>query len=394
VRVVHVVASLGTGGLENGVVNIIKESDPARVRHAVVCLEAAGAFAERVRRDVPVIVVGKRAGTDLRALARAARVVRALRPEVVHTRNWATLIEGVVAARLARAKLVHGLHGRTSEELSGEVSWKRRLLEGPLVRSAARVIVLLESLREEALELGVSPERVTVIENGVDLARFHPDPEARARVRAELGAKPKDVVVGCIARLDPVKDHPTLFRAFSKLGDRAILVLVGDGPRRRSLETLARIDGIAARVRFLGHRSDPWALYPAFDLFALASRYEGSSNTVLEALASGVPVVATRTGGNETLVSDRTGVLVPVGDADALGQALARLARDAKARAALSAAGLSFARGRSVERMGHRYEELYEEVARGAPEPVVAPALAPVVVTREAEVARPSDVLS
>lgn len=377
-HVVHVLASLGPGGLENGVVHVIGGSDPALVRHSVVCLDAAGDLARRLPPGVPVHVVGRRPGTDLRALLHTAQLVRSLGPDVVHSRNWASLVEGALAARAARARHVHGLHGRTAAELEG-VSRRRRLIEGRLARGADRVVVLLEALREDALALRVRPERVTVLENGVDHARFRPDHAARTRVRAELGAGPRDVVFGCVARLDPVKDHPTLFRAFTKVGSRGLLVLVGDGPRRRSLETLANVDGIAARVRFLGHRADPSPLYPAFDVFALASRYEASSNTALEAMAAGVPVVATRVGGNPSLVPPGAGVLVPPGDPDALGAALGSLARDSARRAELGLGAFAVARGRTLERMARAYEQLYLEVGSRLASGGSAPAPADVV---------------
>jgi sugar transferase (PEP-CTERM/EpsH1 system associated) len=355
-RVVHVVPSLEPGGLENGVVNVIARSDQGEIDHAVVCLERAGAFAGRLPAGVPVIVIGKRRGSDPAALVRTSSAVRALGADIVHTRNWASLVEGAVAARAAGARHVHGLHGRTQLELEG-VSRRRRLVEGFVARRADRVYALLPGLLPEVASLGVPPAKTCVLENGVDLERFRPDPAARARVRAEIGVGDDAVLVGCVARLDPVKDHATLLRAATKLPARASLVLAGDGPLRRSLEQLARVEGIAARVRFLGHRDD--SIYPALDVFALASRYEGSSNTILEAMACGLPVVATRVGGNPSLVGAGTGTLVEPGDASALGAALSRLALDARARRSLGRAALAFAGERSLERMARAYEALY-----------------------------------
>jgi sugar transferase (PEP-CTERM/EpsH1 system associated) len=363
IRVVHVVPSLEPGGLENGVVNVIARSDRAIVSHAVLCLERAGAFAARLPGDVPVLVLGKRSGNDPAVALAAAHAARRLGADVVHTRNWASLVEGALAARLAGARLVHGLHGHTQAELAG-ISRRRALVEGLLLRRVAdRVVTLLPGLRAEALALGVAPGRVAVIENGVDLDRFKPDPEARARTRRELGLKgEKQVLVGCVARLDPVKDHPALLKAFAKMNERSVLVLVGDGPHRPSLEGLARLDGLGDRVRFLGHRSDTEALYPAFDIFALTSRYEGSSNTILEAMAAAVPVVATAAGGTSELVSEETGILVAPGDERALMLALLSLGQDPARRRALGDAGRAAAERRSIAVMARSYEALYAEV--------------------------------
>lgn len=358
-RIVHVVPSLEPGGLENGVVNIIARAGRDEIDHAVVCLERAGAFAGRLPPGVPVIVIGKRRGSDPAAIVRAATAVRALGADIVHTRNWASLVEGALAARASGARHVYGLHGRTQLELEG-VSRRRRLVEGFIARRADRVYALLPTLLPEVATLGVSPARACVLENGVDLERFRPDPAARARLRAELGVGEDAVLVGCVARLDPVKDHATLLRAATRLPPRASLVLAGEGPLRRSLEQLARVERLAGRVRFLGHRDD--SIYPALDLFALASRYEGSSNTILEAMACGLPVVATRVGGNPGLVRSETGVLVEPGDASALGAALSRLALDARARRSLGRAALAFAGERSLERMARAYEALYRSI--------------------------------
>jgi sugar transferase (PEP-CTERM/EpsH1 system associated) len=364
IHVLHIVPSLEVGGLENGLVNVVARADPRAVRHTIVCLEEKGTFASRLPAATGVHVLGKRSGLDARALVRLAALARRLAPDVVHSRNWATLIEGWVAARAAGARHVHGLHGRTANDLAGE-PFKRRLIERAILRRVDRMVVLLERLRSEAHARGARPERTVVVENGVDLLRFRPDPEARTLERAELGATPRDLVVGCVARLDPVKDHGTLLRAFARLAGadrRALLVLVGAGPMRRALEALARVDGIAARVRFLGPRDDVERIYPAFDVFALASRYEGSSNTLLEAMACGLPIVATNAGGTPDLVPPEAGRLVEVGDADGLGQALVALARDAGARDTASQAARAAAEQRSIDRMARAYLALWREV--------------------------------
>lgn len=388
IRIAHVVPSLEPGGLENGLVNVVGRSDRETFEHAVICLESRGAFADRLPPDVPVHVVGKWFGNDPIAMVQTARLVRQFGADVVHTRNWASLVEGALAARLTGARHVHGLHGRTARELEG-VSAKRRAVEGFLCRDADRVYALLPSLDEEMNALGVAAERRAILENGVDLERFQPDPAARARLRAELGFTEKDVLVGCVARLDPVKDHATLLRACAKLPPKATLVLAGDGPFRRSLEQLARVEGLGGRVRFLGHRAD--SIYPALDAFVLASKYEGFSNTILEAMACGLPVIASNVGGNPSLVSERTGFLFEAGDAIALGGLLAKVVNDGKLRRSLGQAALERARARSLDRMAAAYGALYRSVLepRAVLEPgavLAAAAPIPTALLPEAEV--------
>ncbi len=390
-RILHVVSSLEPGGLENGLINIIRHGDRTSFEHAVVCLEEAGRFASRLPADVPLEVAGKRRGNDARTILAVSALARRHQADLVHTRNWASLVEGALAARASAARHVHGLHGKTHLELGG-IPARRRMIERWLCARADRVYALLPCLESDLADLGVPLERRAILENGVDLERFAPDPAARARLRAALGVKESEVLVGSVARLDPVKDYATLIRACARLPGGVSVVVAGDGPLRRSLEQLAFIEGQGSRIRFLGHREEP--ILPALDIFVLASRYEGFSNTILEAMACGLPVVATRTGGNPSLVTAETGILVSVGDAAALGAAVAGLVQDGRRRRALGAAALRFARERPLARMARAYEALYAE-ALSTPATLDAPPLLGRVVAwlRRLRIATPDDVV-
>ncbi|MGH7393972.1 MAG: glycosyltransferase, partial [Candidatus Rokuibacteriota bacterium] len=235
IRVVHVVHSLGVGGLENGVVNLVT-GPRSGIRHSIVCLTVAGSFRQRVEPGVAVLELGKRPGHDVRSVLRLAALLRRLRPDVVHSRNWATF-DAVVAARLARVPvIVHGEHGRDIADPDGRHPLRnrwRRLLS-PLV---TRFVTVSDDLRRWLIAIvGIPQAKVTVICNGVDTDRFAPaDP---GEMRAALGLPREGTLVGTVGRLDPVKDQAGLIRAFAGLAREHAdvrLIVAGDGPCRADL---------------------------------------------------------------------------------------------------------------------------------------------------------------
>jgi sugar transferase (PEP-CTERM/EpsH1 system associated) len=234
----------------------------------------------------------------------------------------------------------------------------------PLV---TRFVTVSADLRSWLVEyVGIPAAKVTTIYNGVDTARFAEG--GREVGRHLLGVGDDAVVFGSVGRLDPVKDHVGLLDAFARAdlsGVQAHLVIVGDGPCRGELAERCRQPDLAGRARLLGARDDVASLLRGMDVYVLPSIAEGISNTILEAMACGLPVVATRTGGNPELVQDGvTGALVPVGDRAALARALGAFAEDSHFRSTRGKAG----RQRAVEefgmdRMASRYRELYREVS-------------------------------
>lgn len=370
--IAHVVHRLDTGGLENGVVNLINVSDRDRFRHGVICLTGFTDFRDRIRReDVQVVALGKRAGKDPAHYLRLVRTLRSWRPSIVHTRNLGTLDAQIAAALVGIRGRVHGEHGWESNASPSDRR-ARRLRR--MLRSCVHRYIALSGEIEGYLRnaVGVPPGRIRRICNGVDTERFQPP--------APETAGPRDAfTVGTVGRLVPVKDQVTLLRAFARTlattggladdGRPLRLVLIGDGPLRDSLESKAAELGINHACRFLGSRSDLPALYRAMDVFVLPSLAEGISNTILEAMASGLPVAASNVGGNGELVADNVnGTLVRAGSDTALAGVLTAYVRDARRRLSHAAAG----RRRALERfslagMSRQYEELYGELldARG-----------------------------
>jgi sugar transferase (PEP-CTERM/EpsH1 system associated) len=364
-RVVHVLQSLDVGGLENGVVNVVNGLH-ASFEQAVVCVRGAGPMAARLPPDVPVVAL-ERPAADRWTVLPLARALRALRPTVVHSRNWPA-IEAVPAARLARVPVVlHGEHGREAADPDGLDRRRRRVrrLLSPLVD---RFVTVSADLRRWlGRDVGIPERKLVTIVNGVDTERFAPGDGGASRLA--LGLAPGAPVVGTVGRLDLVKDHAGLLRAFARVRaahPATVLVLAGDGPCRAVLARLAGQLGLGAAVRFLGLRPDVPAVLRALDVFVLPSIAEGISNTLLEAMATGLPVVATRVGGNPELVeADVTGTLVRAGDPAALAAGILRYVEDPHLRELAGKAARQQAVARfDLAGMLARYRELYAALAR------------------------------
>ncbi len=343
--IVHVIHRLDYGGMENGLVNLINRTPPDRARHAIVCLTGYTDFRERIRNpDVPVLALGKRDGKDVAAYWRLWRVLRRLAPDIVHTRNLPA-VDMVVPAALARVPVrIHGEHGRDVTELVGGQRKYRaiRRAVSPLVDRYIPLSRELETWLAE--EIGVPRAKITRIYNGVDVARFHPAEPARAPLPDAAFASPDApgiAVIGTVGRMATVKNQPLLARAFAalaacldaKAAARLRLVMIGDGPLRAEAAAVIEAAGLAGQVWFAGARDDTPELYRGFDIFALPSDTEGISNTILEAMACGLPVVATEVGGNaELIAAGETGRLTPPGDAEAMAGALGDYVADAELR--------------------------------------------------------------
>ena len=336
--VAHIIYALSTGGLENGLVNIINRAQPDRYRHVIICLTTADEFAHRITaEDVEVIQLHKREGYDLRCYAKLRRLLKELRPAIIHSRNMAALESQLCSLALPGVKRVHGEHGREINDLDGS-NWKYLLFRKFMRLFIHRYIAVSRDIQSWLVTMvGVRANKVTQIYNGVDHSRFAPETvKPLALLPAQWQRLDGILVAGTVGRLTPVKDQQTLLRAFAQLresdpvlGDRLRLVIVGDGPLYSPLKQLIEQLALQDVAWLAGDRQDVPGLLQAMDVFVLPSLGEGISNTVLEAMASGLPVVATAVGGNVELVEEGcNGSLVPVGDSLALATALATLFRN------------------------------------------------------------------
>jgi glycosyltransferase involved in cell wall biosynthesis len=328
-----VINDLSRGGAETQLVQLAVGLDRARWEPAVVLLSRRNDFADMLAgAGVLTIALGQDGWCDVFVLLRLLRVLRRLRPDVVHTSLYLANLYGVLAARLARTPHVVVSQRCSYESNVGPV---RRRIARLGHRLADRVIVNSRAALEEECAAGMPADRLVHVPNGVAL-------EASAVVdRAALGL-PDGPLVLAVGRLEAVKGHRVLLDAWpivSRAVPDASLVLLGEGVRRGALESQARRLGVSSRVRFLGFRGPALPYVAACAVFVQPSLSEGMPNSVLEAMAAGKPIVASRVGGiPEMLVDGENGLLVPPGDTAALAMGLTRLLEDPPFRERLGAA--------------------------------------------------------
>ena len=369
--VVHVMHRFDVGGLENGVVNLINHMPAEAYRHAILALTEVTDFRQRIQHDdVQFISLRKPPGHLIGLYPRLYRLFRELRPAIVHSRNLAALEVTVPAWAAGVPVRIHGEHGRDVGDLDGnnrKYQWVRRVYN-PFV---SRFIALSRDLESYLVErVGIPARKVVQFYNGVDAERFHPA-EGLPVIENCTFRRPEHWLIGTVGRMQAVKDQTLLARAFVRalelepsLRARLRLVMVGDGPlRAKALDILERA-GVADLAWLPGERSDIPEVMRGLDCFVLPSLAEGISNTILEAMASGLPVIATRVGGNaELVIEGRTGELVPAADSDAMARAIQRYAADSVQAIAAGQVGRAEVERRfSMEAMVGAYRGLYDEL--------------------------------
>jgi len=379
--IVHVVFRFGIGGLENGIVNLINRMPPHRWRHAVVALtESSAEYAQRIdRADVRCIGLGKKDGHLVRDYPRLYRLFKELDPAIVHTRNLAAL-EAVVPAWAAGVPVrIHGEHGWDMQDPAGKRRRYRhvRQLYRPFVSRYVALSRHLEDYLEQ--QVGISSDSVAQIYNGVETERFRPSREGRSAIPGCPFEDPDLWLAGTVGRMEAIKDPLNLAQAFVRVRviDPAAarhlrLVLVGDGALRADVRQVFERAGVADHVWFAGERDDVPDIMRGLDCFVLPSLAEGVSNTILEAMATGLPVVATQVGGNAELIeSGMTGTLVAPANSDALARAMLGYCNDrSTARRHAKAAHRVVEARFSLTRMVADYVNVYERALAAAGSPV------------------------
>ncbi|MCA1711297.1 MAG: glycosyltransferase family 4 protein [Actinobacteria bacterium] len=378
IRVAHVITRMIVGGAQETVLLAAALADRDRFDPVVVCgpqTGSEGSLHDEVRRRgvelviVPELVREVDLLADARVVPALTRLFRERRFDVVHTNSSKAGIVGRVAAHRAAVPAVHTVHGwpfHDRQRRTVSAFWK--LLERRTASLARHLIVVAEADRTKGLAAGIGrPEQYRVIRSGLELAAYGVGTQIRDEVRAELGISRHARVVGSVGRLSPQKDPLTLVRAAAQVllpRPDARLILVGDGPLSGQVEREVSALGIARQVVQTGLRSDVPRLLNAMDVFALSSQWEGLPRTLLQATAVGVPVVATDADGVRDVVQDgSTGLLVPRGDVEALGRAVARLLDEPQVAAGLAAAAMGRLAEFDADRMVRALEALYLEAA-------------------------------
>ena len=371
--VVHLVYSLDVGGLETLLVDCINRLPPEKYRHAVVCLTRYSDFAQRITQPgVELFALNKPPGNGAQVHVDFWKLMRRLRPAILHTYNLAAMEFCFTAALAGVPVRIHAEHGRDASDPQG-LNRKHNFLRRRLAPFIDRYIPVSDDLQrwlDEVVHIPAAQNHL--IKNGVDTERFKPRTDAITA--APWG--PDDIVIGAVARVQDVKNHRGLVAAFAllrerlpALRERLRLTIVGDGPLLGAIREQVAQAGMLDAVWLPGARADVADLLHGFDVFALPSLAEGTPVSLLEAMACGLPSVCSNVGGIPEVITDGVhGLLAPV-EVDALADALARYVQDPAMRARHGAAARERIEEKySMAAMLRAYMALYDGlVARKAP---------------------------
>ena len=367
-RIMHVFDRLDLGGTEKGVVKLLHGLDPDLFEQCICPIRGASPEAQSWVRDIPIVRAGNGKGQLRFNVPALVQTMKRFRPAIVHSRNWGG-IEAVVAARIAGVPvIIHSEHGYELDMDKG-LPFRQRALRHIAYRCATAICTVTEELRSyHATQGWWDSKTIRVLYNGVDSEKFRPSAELRAAARNKLGISTSDLVVGFVGRMVPLKDVCTLIQASEALVPlipNLHVLLVGSGPEsKRIQEYVGASERLRGRVHLTGNSDDVPALMNAMDIFVLPSLMEGMSNTLLEAMATGLPSIATRVGGNSEIIVDSvSGYLVQPGNMPELRNTLTTLFLDRKLRSTLSAAARDrVCRNFSLASMLQRYESFYSEL--------------------------------
>jgi sugar transferase (PEP-CTERM/EpsH1 system associated) len=320
IKILHVVLSMETGGLENGIVNLVNHADSNKFCVDVLCLRERGELADRiVNPDSLVIFDDNKNYSILTAIKKIYYACKSRQYDIVHSHGFTTMLASLVAGRLANvANIMNGEHGTLYYS-----SKKHRLIQRYLFSRMRINLTVSEQLKCEIIQrFNLKHDNFRPIINGVDTNKFITDSQSNSRLRNKLGLSPDDIIIGSVGRLVEVKNYKSLVNAFIRLSEshsNVHLVIAGDGPERINLEEQVSNNNVSSRVHFLGRRDDIPQIMNLLDIFVLPSFSEGLSNTLLEAMSCGTPVVASDVGGNnEIIIEGSTGFLYKSDNVDDL----------------------------------------------------------------------------
>jgi len=370
-HICHIIYRFDVGGMENGIVNLINNMSPHDAVHTIISLTFKTDFSQRLQRsDVNIIELHKKSGNDIGMFLRLFKLLRSIKPDVVHTRNHPTT-EIPFIAKLAGVKAcVHGEHGRDVHDLDGS-NRKFRILKKTLNPFINRYICVSLDLQNWLVNfIGIPSDKITQIYNGVDSNKFIPSSE-KGLLTKEAGFKGDVIVIGAVGRMEEVKGHQYFVDAFIELLnshpdliEKVRLVILGDGQHRQKCLHALNEAGYSDYAWLPGSVNNVYELLPEFDVFVLPSLAEGISNTILEAMSCGLPVIATDVGGNPELIKvSETGILVPPSSVASLTEVMARYATDITLREKHgSAARKEIEKKYSMNAMVKQYLAVYQTV--------------------------------
>ncbi len=368
-KIGYIINSLGYGGVEKYVVDLVNHIDKEKFIPIIFCLQQKGPLRDSIKRKMTIYEIGKRKGNDPILPIRLGRLFRQEDIAIVHSNNWSTFAESVVARWIARAPVMvhiqHGLEMNDAEAKSKIKRYKRNRIRQILSHFTDQIVVVSNATKEFVCgEWGTSEKKVRLVYNGVDLSYHKNVGKDKRNIRNQLGIEKDDLIIGSVGRLMRVKNYTCLIKAFGRVSAntrKVKLLIIGDGPEREELTSLIRELNLGDQTILLGHRPDVKELLTAMDIFVLSSISEGVSIALLEAMACSLPIVATNVGGNpEVIETNKSGLLANSNDPEALSSAIDMLIADPARRKDLGKnARVRVEERFALRRMVDDYERLY-----------------------------------
>ncbi len=364
-HIMFITFSLDVGGIETLILEICRRIDRQKYQPFVCSFFENGRLEPEFKNlDIPVYTVQKSDGLDWSLSFRLVKLFKELEVDIVHTHNPSVWLYGGIAAKLAGVPLIHTAHTPSDYRVE---RWGK--IEKVLSWFTDRVTSVSISVGEFMIQKeGIAREKVLVIQNGVKLEDYEVQVN-RDEKRRELGLFENDFAFINVARFFPNKDHSTLLKAFAKVVKEipeAKLLLCGEGPLKEDLLRETEALKISGCVKFLGNRRDIPQIHRAIDAFVLSSIKEGLPIVLLEAMASGVPIITTDVDGNpEAVAHNETGLVVPARNPEALAKAMVEMRRDpARARAMGEKGKARVKELFTFEKMVNAYYKLYDEISQ------------------------------
>ena len=363
-NILHLTFDMRIGGTEQVIKNLILGADHNQFTMSVLCIESPlGPFAEDLlAENIHIFALGRKPGFDISLINKIRKHIIKHRIDIVHCHQYTPYVYGVLGALLTPAKVIFTEHGRFYPD---STTWKRKLINPTLQKFTATTTAISAATRDALVEFEYIPYNdIDVIYNGI--IGVTPDPQRINSLQKKLGIPQGCLLFGTIARLDPIKNHNMMLRAFKRVltaGIDAKLMIVGDGDERANVEALVDELQLSSSVIMTGYEPKPHGHLALMDIYLLPSLSEGTSMTLLEAMSLGKPCIVTDAGGNpEIVLHNETGLVTPNDDEQAYTQAMILLAKDHTKQALFGmAAKVRFEQKFSINNMTQAYKSLYTQ---------------------------------
>ncbi len=366
-KIAHVTYDMNIGGAEQVIYNLIENADQSKYDLSVLCLERSiGPFGIRLKeKGYDVVAFNRKPGFDISLVNQMHNYLINHNIDILHCHQYTPYIYGLFASFFTRAKIIFTEHGRFHPD---KRKFKRVLLNPILNIFTDYVTAISSATRHAVIEFENFPRnKVRVVYNSIDPTLYMSP--ADENLRGSLGISLKDYVLGSVARLDTIKNHKMMIKALERVrrvSPDTCLIIVGDGPEMEDLKSFTASLGLSSKVIFTGFKEDIHNYMKIFDIFLLTSFSEGTAMTLLEAMASSIPCIATEVGGNPEIVNDaETGFIVPNDDEKALSEKILVLLRNQALQKNMGLAGRKrFEEKFTVDKMVTAYEAIYENLVR------------------------------